>query len=93
MYVHYLHHKNVKVGPWSGLSMHPVEHVIYFSVVLIHLIVPSHPLHFIFNLQHTALSPIQGHSGYDQIELTNKTKVPILLEDWVLKIIFTKKII
>ena len=75
-YVHYLHHKNVKVGPWSGLSMHPVEHVIYFSVVLIHLIVPSHPLHFIFNLQHTALSPIQGHSGYDQIELTKKTKVP-----------------
>ena len=66
----------MKVGPWSGLSMHPVEHVIYFSVVLIHLVVPSHPLHFIFNLQHTALSPIQGHSGYDQIELTKKTKVP-----------------
>ena len=56
--------------------MHPVEHVIYFSVVLIHLVVPSHPLHFIFNLQHTALSPIQGHSGYDQIELTKKTKIP-----------------
>ena len=75
-YIHYLHHKNVKVGPWSGLSMHPIEHLIYFSVVLIHCIVPSHPLHFIFNLQHTALSPIQGHSGYDQIELTKNTKVP-----------------
>src|SRR5690349_15266192 len=28
-HVHYLHHKNVNPGPWSGLAMHPVEHVIY----------------------------------------------------------------
>ena len=32
---HYLHHKNVNIGPWSGLSMHPIEHVIYFTSVLI----------------------------------------------------------
>ncbi len=75
-YVHYLHHKNIKIGPWSGLSMHPIEHIIYFSVVLIHCIIPSHPLHFIFNLQHTALSPLQGHSGYDKIEITKKHKIP-----------------
>ena len=31
-YVHYLHHKNVQPGPWSGLSMHPVEHLLYFSL-------------------------------------------------------------
>ena len=24
--VHYLHHKNINVGPWSGMAMHPVEH-------------------------------------------------------------------
>jgi hypothetical protein len=43
--------QNDNPGPWSGLAMHPIEHVIYFSVVLIHFIVPSHPLHFFFNAQ------------------------------------------
>jgi sterol desaturase/sphingolipid hydroxylase (fatty acid hydroxylase superfamily) len=64
-YVHYLHHKNVNPGPWSGLAMHPVEHLFYFSVVLIHWIVPSHPIHFLFNAQHTALTPAGGHHGFE----------------------------
>ena len=63
--VHYLHHKNSNPGPWSGLAMHPVEHIVYFSVVLIHFVVPSHPIHFIFNAQHTALTPSGGHHGYE----------------------------
>merc|ERR1711934_353252 len=63
--VHYLHHRNVNPGPWSGLSMHPVEHLFYFSVVLIHFVVPSHPLHFFFNGQHTALTPSAGHHGFE----------------------------
>lgn len=66
-YVHYLHHNNVNPGPWSGLSMHPVEHFFYFTCVLIHLVVPSHPLHAIFNLLHAGLSPAQGHLGYDKV--------------------------
>ena len=33
--VHYLHHRNTNVGPWSGLAMHPVEQAIYFSVALL----------------------------------------------------------
>ncbi len=53
---HYLHHKNTNPGPWSGMAMHPIEHLLYFSVVLIHFIVPSHPIHFLFNSQHTALT-------------------------------------
>ena len=32
---HGLHHRNINIGPWSGISMHPVEHVLYFSSVLI----------------------------------------------------------
>ena len=28
---HYLHHKNINIGPWSGLSMHPIEHLLYFT--------------------------------------------------------------
>jgi len=74
-YVHYLHHKNVNPGPWSGLAMHPVEHILYFSVVMIHWIVPSHPLHFLFNAQHTALTPAGGHSGFDGPVLHGKLPV------------------
>ena len=73
-WVHFLHHRNVNTGPWSGLSMHPVEHIITFSTVLIHFIIPSHPIHFIFHVQQTGLRAIQGHSGYDKLILNNKTK-------------------
>lgn len=63
--IHYLHHYNINPGPWSGLAMHPIEHLLYFSVTLIHWIVPSHPLHFLFNAQHTALTPAAGHTGFE----------------------------
>jgi len=63
--VHYLHHLNVNPGPWSGMAMHPVEHVLYFSVVLIHWVIPSHPIHFLFNAQHTALTPAGSHHGFE----------------------------
>lgn len=65
--VHYLHHKNVNVGPWSGMAMHPVEHLLYFSCMLIHLVVPSHPLHMMFNGFQTALGPALSHSGFDEL--------------------------
>jgi sterol desaturase/sphingolipid hydroxylase (fatty acid hydroxylase superfamily) len=67
--VHSLHHRNVNTGPWSGLAMHPVEHLVYFSAVLLHWIIPSHPLHVLYHLQHLAFSPAQGHSGFDRIVL------------------------
>jgi len=63
-WVHYFHHKNVNPGPWSGLSMHPVEHLLYFSVVAPHLWIPGHPMHMFFNMQHTALTPASGHNGF-----------------------------
>lgn len=33
--VHSLHHKSYNTGPWSGLCMHPVEHICYYSVTLL----------------------------------------------------------
>jgi sterol desaturase/sphingolipid hydroxylase (fatty acid hydroxylase superfamily) len=65
--VHSLHHKNVNPGPWSGLSMHPVEHALYFSGVLLHWVVASHPIHVIFHLQHLAFAPAKGHSGFERM--------------------------
>jgi sterol desaturase/sphingolipid hydroxylase (fatty acid hydroxylase superfamily) len=70
--VHYLHHKNVNPGPWSGMAMHPVEHILYFSGVVLHWIIPSHPLHVLFHLYHLALSPAVGHSGFHRV-LLNRT--------------------
>ena len=66
-WVHYLHHKNTNPGPWSGLSMHPVEHLLYFSAVILHWIVPSHPVHALYNLVHLGLAPAGGHTGYERI--------------------------
>jgi len=63
---HFVHHKNINIGPWSGLAMHPIEHLLYFSVALIHWILPSHPIHIIFDLQHAGLTPAIGHAGFDK---------------------------
>jgi sterol desaturase/sphingolipid hydroxylase (fatty acid hydroxylase superfamily) len=75
--VHQLHHRNVNIGPWSGISMHPVEHLFYFSGALLHWIVPSHPMHMIFHLQHAGLSPAQGHVGFDRVVIKGGKAVRI----------------
>jgi sterol desaturase/sphingolipid hydroxylase (fatty acid hydroxylase superfamily) len=66
-YVHYLHHTNVDPGPATGLAMHPVEHLLYFTGVLIHWIIPSHPIHAIFHVQHAGITPAQGHAGFERV--------------------------
>lgn len=73
--VHALHHRNTNPGPWSGLSMHPVEHLLYFSAVAIHWLVPSHPVHALFNLVHLTMAPVPGHCGFDRIELGGQASV------------------
>ena len=65
--VHALHHRNTNVGPWSGLSMHPIEHLIYLSTVLIHFVIPSSPVLIIFHLSYFALSAATTHTGYQGI--------------------------
>ena len=46
-HVHAVHHRNVNIGPWSGISNHWYENLLYFTTYFIHLIVPSHPLHLL----------------------------------------------
>jgi len=62
---HALHHRNTDVGPWSGLSMHPVEHVLFFGTVIIHLVLPSHPVHLIFHLMYYAVFAVTTHTGFE----------------------------
>ncbi|MEM8748861.1 MAG: sterol desaturase family protein [Pseudomonadota bacterium] len=64
---HQLHHRNINPGPWSGLSMHPIEHLLYFSTVLIFFLIPSHPIHMINLASRLGLAPAQGHTGFDQL--------------------------
>jgi len=69
---HKVHHYNVNPGPWSGLAMHPIEHVLYFSGILIHWIIPSHPLIALWHIFHAGIAPHAGHSGFDKIVFKNK---------------------
>ena len=74
---HSLHHRNVNVGPWSGISMHPIEHLLYFTTFLIHLIVPSHPMHLLFHSYIQTLHPIFSHSGFDKLYVKQKERAQI----------------
>ena len=69
---HAVHHRNENVGPWSGNSMHPIEHIIYFSSVLIHAVVASHPIHVIFHLQWNIFGGATTHSGFDSLMFKGK---------------------
>ena len=75
--VHSLHHRNTNVGPWSGMSMHPVEHLIYFGTVLIHFIVPASPLLIIFHLQYYSLTAATTHTGYEGVTVGGKLILPL----------------
>ena len=73
---HELHHRNVNVGPWSGISMHPIEHLLYFSVFALWWVLPVHPLVVIMNGLYFGLSPAFSHSGFERIRLGGKISLP-----------------
>lgn len=65
-HVHSLHHKSYNPGPWSGLSMHPVEHFLYYSCAWVVFWFTAHPLHFLYVKFHADIAPIGGHDGYGE---------------------------
>lgn len=71
-YIHSVHHNAINPSPWSSLSMHPVEHLLYWSDSLIHLLLPSHPMLAIFHLQANGVGAVVGHIGFDRIEAGDK---------------------
>ena len=74
---HSLHHRNVNVGPWSGLSMHPVEHLLYLSTLAIHWIVPSHPIHLYFHVIYQAPGAAMTHTGYEELLIKDKRSLAL----------------
>ncbi|CUH50017.1 Fatty acid hydroxylase superfamily protein [Ruegeria atlantica] len=67
-YVHAVHHRNVNIGPRSGISNHWYENLLYFTTYFIHLIVPSHPLHVLFHASFQQISPVLSHSGFEKLK-------------------------
>ena len=65
--VHHLHHRNVNPTPWSGISMHPIEHLLYFSVILGACLIPAHPIVMLAIIMRSGLGPGHGHAGFEQM--------------------------
>lgn len=63
--VHSLHHRNTDIEPFSGLCMHPVEHLYYFACVFPSLVFYCSPFALLWNGVHLLLSPAASHSGYE----------------------------
>ncbi len=74
---HSLHHRNTNIGPWSGLSMHPIEHLLFFSSILIHWVVAAHPVLILFHMQHQALTAATSHAGFDGLLMNDKNSLEL----------------
>ncbi|WP_299684287.1 sterol desaturase family protein [uncultured Tateyamaria sp.] len=74
---HALHHRNVNIGPWSGISMHPVEHLLFYTNFAIHLVVPSHPLHVMFHGYVQSTHPVFSHSGFEELVVNDTPQMRI----------------
>ena len=56
-YIHSVHHRNTDIEPFAGLSMHPVEHLYYYSCVGPSLLIFGTPFAFMWMGLHLILSP------------------------------------
>jgi sterol desaturase/sphingolipid hydroxylase (fatty acid hydroxylase superfamily) len=72
-WIHSVHHNSINPSPWSSLSMHPVETFIYHAVALWHLVIPSNPLVALFQLNAAGYGAVNGHIGFDRLELAGET--------------------
>jgi sterol desaturase/sphingolipid hydroxylase (fatty acid hydroxylase superfamily) len=67
-HVHSVHHNSVNPSPWSSLSMHPVELLLYFSGVLVHLLIGSHPAIALYQMHVAGFGAAVGHVGFHIVE-------------------------
>jgi len=76
-HVHSLHHKNINIGPWSGIAMHPIEHMLYISSLCIHWLIASHPLHVIFHVIWLGPGAAMSHTGYENLLIKDKRRLAL----------------
>ncbi len=75
--VHNLHHRNTNVGPWSGLSMHPVEHILFLGSIWIHWIIASHPIHLLYHMQYLTLTAATTHTGFEGLVVKDRDRLAL----------------
>ena len=65
-FVHKLHHRNIEIEPFAGLTMHPVEHLYYFICIAFPTLwFGGSPFLLLWNGYHLLLSPAASHSGWE----------------------------
>ena len=74
-WAHALHHRNVNTGPWSGIAMHPLEHLLYLSLLFVFLVIPGSPYVVTFCLAYLMISPSPAHSDFDRFKLGDRIEV------------------
>ena len=80
--VHHVHHRNIDVGPWSGVSQHPIEHALMFASMLLHWVIGAHPLHMIFQGQFVTFASIMAHGGFEDIVIKDGVTIPAYGNYW-----------
>jgi sterol desaturase/sphingolipid hydroxylase (fatty acid hydroxylase superfamily) len=67
LYTHFhsVHHRNTDIEPFSGLCMHPIEHLYFFTSVAPSLYFQSTPFLFLWNDIQSIISPGASHSGWE----------------------------
>ena len=74
-WIHSVHHNSINPSPWSSLSMHPVEHLLYFGEVVWHLIIPSNPSVMMFNMHAVGYGALNVHIVFDKLEITEDAQI------------------
>ena len=65
--MHALQHPNVEVGIWSGLAMHPVEHIIYFSTIVFQWRLALHWVSALWKKQFAIFNTAVAHTGFEKL--------------------------
>jgi len=57
--------------------MHPVEHLLYLTTLLIHVVVASHPIHLIFHVVYQGPGAAMTHAGYEDLLIRDKRRLAL----------------
>ena len=67
--MHSVHRNSVNPSPYSSLSMHPVELLLYLGMAFWQVIIPSNPILALYALHRAGFGAIPGHVGFDKMEV------------------------
>ena len=57
--------------------MHPVEHLIYLSSLLVHFVFPSHEILVFFHVIYLAPGAAMTHTGYEDLLVKDKRRLAL----------------